>query len=482
MNGQTASKTKELMTYLPEGLRNSRPVHVGLRGVDHTMFNNAWKAFGGAVPMCETVACCDYGRDHRAMLRNGTMSVISLEESRGYHADWSTDDIEGIPALNGFRRLVAERDMMHLVLLPFKTVHALEELRGEKNVTLAGATYENVHFLDNKINLPGILKTKGIEPIPGENVERGDFNPESFARLQERYGRKLVAQIAYGSGGSGTYFVSTYEEALKVFNDTGAQTVKMSRFINGPSMNGHACVVETTEGPKTMVFNPSFQIIGAPELSDWPTYYCGNDYTGVMGMLGEKGVAEYKEIMGKIGDYAATRGWKGAIGMDFIFNPEERKVYVVEINPRLQSSTSILHQFGEEAGQVGIGTMHLVAHLADRPIPVGLVQQGLVEMSGSHVLINNRTGADAIVQGELDSGLYHINGGLTRIQSHYWAQIGPDEFLVTCGVPENGTRVENHGTILKVYSRMGALAEDGTHLSESMARITDSVYRALRLE
>src|SRR5512143_3919802 len=100
MRGDRATNaTRELMSYLPARLRESSAVHIGLRGVDAGTFS----AFGGAKPVTETIVCCDHGADHEQMLRNGTRRVISLEKDVGFHADWSTDDLDRIPQLPQFR-------------------------------------------------------------------------------------------------------------------------------------------------------------------------------------------------------------------------------------------------------------------------------------------------------------------------------------------------------------------------------------------
>jgi hypothetical protein len=203
-----------------------------------------------------------------------------------------------------------------------------------------------------------------------------------------------------------------------------------------------------------------------------------------MQYLGEKGMAHYTQIMKSIGETLAKKGWLGLFGIDFIYGLDEKKIYVVEINPRMQASTSFLHVLMEVNGQVGPGVYHAASLLGDKPIPIELVQNDMKELRGSHVLINNKTGSDVIVNGDVESGLYMVGQeDLTHHKTHYWQDPSEDQVLVTCGVPDKGARVENHGTILKVYSQMEALdKKNHMKLSPEMERVVRKVYTALDLK
>lgn len=482
MRGDRATHTtRELMSYLPARLRESNAVHIGLRGVDAGTFS----AFAGAKPVTETIVCCDHGADHEQMLRNGTRSVISLEKEVGFHADWSTDDLDRIPRLPQFRSFLesARREATAgapLILMPFKNTHEIDSLRDERTLVMA-PDHRMVHEFDSKITLLSVLRECGIDQIPGEVVRKDSFGPDKFAELQRRYGTKLVAQVAFGSGGSGTYFVTTMQEIEGIFEKESE--IKVSKFIRGPSFNGQAVVIGTTDGARTMVFNPSFQIIGLKELSDWPSYYCGNDYTRTVEYLGPDGVDQYISIMRRMGDLMARSGWKGIFGADLIWSEEERKLFALEINPRMQASTSYLHTLMEQRGEPGIGIYHMLAFLAERPIPAELAGDRMIGgMSGSHVLVNNRTGSDVTVRGDLSAGLYKFNGRMELLEPHYWQPVGPDDYLVTCGVPKAGTRVQNHGTVLKIYSGQQALDRSEQALTAGFAKVVQKVYETLALE
>ena len=481
MRGDRLSATRELMSYLPPRLRESTAVHIGLRGVDAGTFS----AFHGARPVTETIICCDHGADHEQMLRNGTRRVISLEKDVGFHADWSTDDLDRIPRLRQFLSFLDEArsdssERSPLIIMPFKNTKEIDALRDGRTMVMAN-DHHLVHEYDSKITLLSILRECGIDQIPGEVVRREEFTPEFFAGLQQRYGTKLVAQVAFGSGGSGTYFVSTMQEIEAIFAKEAE--IKISKFIRGPSFNGQAVVIETTAGMETMVFNPSFQIIGLPQLSDWPSYYCGNDYTRTVEYLGADGVSQYLSIMKRMGGLMARGGWKGIFGADLIWSEEERKLYALEINPRMQASTSYLHCLMEQRGVPGIGVYHMLAFMSERPIAAELAGDRIMSgVSGSHVLVNNRTGADVTVRGDLRAGMYRFNGKMELLEPHYWQQVGPDDYLVTCGVPMSGTRVQNHGTILKIYSGQQALDRSEQALTEGFARVVQKVYETLALE
>ncbi len=482
MTDNPTTRKANLLSYIDDG-KGSRIFHLALRGIDTFTFTD----FQGTNPIGDIVISCDYGDDHEAMKKLGpSMQSITLEESLGYHRDWSTDDLDRIPDLPAFQQLISSASIQRPILLvPFKNTPNVEGLRGN-GVNVLSPPYSLVHFYDSKIKLLSILKESGIDQIPGEIVRREELTANKYLQLKQRYGSKLVAQTEFSGGGSGTFFVNSIKGIEDILN-LEFKEVKISKFINGPTFNGQACTLRTTDGERTLVFNPSFQIIGLPDITDWPSYYCGNDFSGALAYLGETAMQQYISIMDRLGNHMASNGWKGMFGVDLIYDSSENKMYVLEINPRMQASTSFLHLLQEEKGMIGIGTWHLLAFLAKEPLPADLVKQEIVDLRGSHVLINNRTGEDVQLRGGLDAGVYTYNHrsnhrGLTLVQPHYWRHLQGREILITCGVPvpSGGTFVENHATMLKLYTPMEALnRETFNSLTPNMAAVVNEVYSKL---
>ncbi len=455
-------------------------IHFGLRGMDNLAFRSS--RYFGFEPLKErTIVSCDDGADHN-IHRNKGRKVYTVESMEGMHRDWSTDDLDKITSIPGVQKILNSINGTPLSIIPFKNTTNIDSLRSDK-IHILAPPHNLVHFFDSKMNLIPILTDAKVDIIPGEIISKRITN---FRELKRKYGRILVAQSDFGSGGSGTFFIETERVLSDLFKRLDVDSLKISKYIEGPSFNGQACVIETSAGPKTLVFTPSFQIIGVPEISatDTPAYYCGNDYTNSVSFLGKEGVDKYRDSMQKIGNYMGSKGWKGIFGIDFIFSAKEQKVYIVEINPRMQSSTSFLHCLQETNGDIGIMDFHIASFVRE-PFPeefVNIQEYCINEYCGSHILINNIMGSDVQVNGTIYPGRYLTNDGfLKHIKFNSWTVPSKNDLVITCGVPETGTLVENRATILKLYSRAPALDDSKKSLTDIFKKIALQVYDSLDL-
>ncbi|MDD5022647.1 MAG: ATP-grasp domain-containing protein [Candidatus ainarchaeum sp.] len=474
LSRQNLSSRREIVNrFIRKRTRGKTLLHWALRGIDVV-------AFSRRLPFADIlVASCDEGSDLDLLRREGT-TVHTLEKAVGYRAKWGSDDVGRIGDM-GIVQEIIRRSGKRVIILPFKNCESAEILR-EQGVEVFAPRYELMQYFDSKLNLPEILKAASITRIPGEVIQR-DFN---FEELEHKYGLPLVVQVDFGSGGNGTYFVKTRKELMEIFEKKGVDKLKVSKCITGPSFNAQAVVLETDEGIKTVMTAPSFQIIGIPEIStkDSPACYGGNEYTGAWDFLGDNGKREYVKIMTALGKVMGEKGWRGIFGIDFIFSTEEQRIYVVEINPRMNASTSFLHSLQERIGELGIMNWHLLAMALDRPVPRMYLPTDIRGYDGSHLkLANNEFSERCVISGCIRPGVYALSNDLLVLRSEqYWSNtLVGGEHLITCGVPAVGTILESNATLLKVYSVESVLDETKKALNETAARVVRKIHQMLNL-
>lgn len=177
---------------------------------------------------------------------------------------------------------------------------------------------------------------------------RVDNVPEYRQLTEEFNSDRLVLTPPYSDGGAWVYPVNDVKDSQSAVFDIRHNFpdgyIEVSPYYQGISMNLNVCnVVDSKTGQcHVVVFPPSVQIIGEPNLSDGKLRYCGCDFPAASEALEGHDKGKLFSLAAKFGKALFRHyGWKGMFGIDFILRPDGSLIFL-EVNPRLQSSTHIL--------------------------------------------------------------------------------------------------------------------------------------------
>jgi hypothetical protein len=331
--------------------------------------------------------------------------------------------------------------------------------------------------LGDKLALRRALPGLGIEPVP--HVIR-DLAEVRFQEIERRYGLPFVVQLPTGSGGSGTFFVSSERDLRSLQDEKGHQEVSVSKYITGMAPNINAVVLDD----EVWVSYPSIQVVGAPQCVGWRSGYCGNDFSATRRLPGAAVQAIYDQTR-RIGAWIGEQGFRGMWGVDFAVDGS--RVYPLEVNPRFQGSTRLLTELQYLAGQVPLVLAHVVGFMEggqallkrlsahwDSPQPIDGAQIDLYSLESDW----------STVRGSLQPGVYEWNGakgvyrreGMTVVDCQ-----NADEFVLSGTVPRTGTRVEPGSVLLRIQTRREILDGQSDKLQPWAAQVCEWVYDALAL-
>ncbi|MFH1305107.1 MAG: ATP-grasp domain-containing protein [Candidatus Omnitrophota bacterium] len=434
------------------------------------------------------IISCDYGTDVPHYFRED--DVFSIEKHCKVRKDWSNEDLgaslrgalgrEIFERWNGYGRQVnllcyrsvkrLENDVGHLLQKP--RIYAMPERLKKR--------------FDNKILLHRNLERLSLTKIPGKIDKLGK---NTFNSLRRELALPFVIQFPYGSSGNFTFIIRQEKEYNRIRKMYPDSTVVIRKYIDGFSMNVNAAIVSTQDGTRTVCTVPSVQIAGAPECSNFPSAFCGNDYAAAQDL--DRGIIkQVEEHIRVIGKWMAESGFRGVFGMDFV--TEKGTVYPVEINPRFQNSTSIytvlksMSRPREEA----LFLLHIAeflqkedkrmrAYVRDFP-----ARELMRPVNGSQIILHNRRQRN-VVTGALDAGVYRMEGGKLIFikEGATLDRCAGDDILVTCGVPKPYTVIEPNAPICKIQMRGNALnTANKRKLSGEAKKIVGCIYRKLALE
>ena len=404
------------------------------------------------------IISCDYGLDIPLYFRE--KDVFSVEAWQGIRKDWSNEDLNA--SLKGaLGRSISERLDGYdrkANLLCYRSIRRLETGGGiSKNLRIFAASENLKKRFDNKVRLYNNLADLSMPRIPGRVDKPGNI---TFNDLCKELSLPFVVQFPYGSSGHFTFIIKEEKEFNRLRRDHPDATVVMRKYIDGFSLNVNAVIISDGNDIRTVCSYPSIQVTGCPECSNFPTAFCGNDYTAAQS-LDKTIIQQVEDLVRKTGTWMAGSGYRGIFGMDFVVKDGE--VCPVEINPRFQNSTSLLASFNAiqpSCEEETFFLLHIAEFLQDKDRTIkrylrrALGRSYMYPVNASQIILHNRT-ERCIVTGDVTPGVYRLeNGSLKRIIEGATLDLcnNNDEVLITCGIPGPYTLVEPNAPVGKIQT------------------------------
>ncbi|PIR52590.1 hypothetical protein COU76_05670 [Candidatus Peregrinibacteria bacterium CG10_big_fil_rev_8_21_14_0_10_49_10] len=343
-----------------------------------------------------------------------------------------------------------------VAVIPYVNSAGIEAVCAQSGWKLFAPTSALVHEMESKDSAITFLREVCPEAVIPSLVQ--PFGECSWKKGSIGCAIQRLDQVY--TGGKGTLLLRTEDEFAKL-TISADEVVKYADFIEGPSLNINA--VATPEGTVTTDF--SLQIIGPPECSVNSAAYCGNDWDSAS-VLPSTMQEEVHRLTRTVGDALSVRGYRGWFGMDFLVDSASNHVYVMEINPRLQGSTSMVTITECLEGLTPLWDLHLMAHLGIPPdLPVDAYSEQYRNTThGAHILV--RIGDQPLTfSSACHSGLYTESDGK-------WAHTGNSiqladarskNGMVVHGLPPLRKQIAAHDRIATIQSPSQVL--EGTHSS-----------------
>lgn len=259
-----------------------------------------------------------------------------------------------------------------------------------------------VACVGDKTQLLDILECAHIHSIPTRLYEAKSY-PDTQEIWRDFDNRLLVVQLPENNlTGKGTRLISDRRELSETFAEWGEERLKVSQYLEGLQLTISGCV-----GPsQTIVSAISKQFVGLPRLTCYWGAHCGNQLVNSSDL--EEGVAgRCRDICVRVGDELRRRGFLGVFGLDLV-QTRKNEVFVIEINPRLQSVSSLINIAEIEANMLPLPGVHLLCFLLDRMPVVALKEASTPPPLSQVVLYARRSGLITSVPA---NGCYRLENG-----------------------------------------------------------------------
>ena len=426
-----------------------------------------------------SIIACDFGIESPQVARSCGARIHSIEEASGIRKAWSSYHIE-----EAIARLIDAYGLeifgqMKTGIIAYRAAPILEQVIADpmgSHLRLLAPPSDVVKRLDDKLyTFEGLTSAHISQPRSIIQVAQ----TSDYEHIKQQLGNELVIKERLSSSGSGVHFISDRASFEDVISRIGHQSVLISERVSGLSYNVHVVVNEE----RVLISAPSVQLVGLQECATKPSIYCGNDFAA-LASVDKETLVTIESMALAIGQWMAKDGFRGLFGADFVGSGNQ--IYIVDINPRLQGSTSLLTQAELLLGRTPTIQGHIATYLPlqqeVRNLPMGYQTEPL---SGAQIILHSLSDYPAEVRGSLLPGIYTANRkghldyarpGLSLLDC-----VGTDEFLITCAVPSVGTIVEPGASLLKIVTLGSIIDIETGRLNSRASAISEEVYDRMKL-
>ena len=235
-------------------------------------------------------------------------------------------------------------------------------------------------------------------------------------------GPQLVIQLPdIGQGGGrGTFFVRSAEayDLLKkrlrgdIWREVRLKSVSVRKFMEGIPVSMAICI--TRHGILTSGLQE--QLVDLAYCSDFleDGIFCGHVWDETRWSLAIQ--EDALKQANRIGEYVASLGYRGILGIDFIIDEGGREICPIEINPRFTGAFPMLSLLHLQNGIIPLDIFHMLEFL-DLPYQLDveeLNKQYARPIKGSHLLLFLPPGGQKVRFDRLLPGLYEYEPGEKR--------------------------------------------------------------------
>ncbi|MCR4377230.1 MAG: radical SAM protein [Rhodospirillales bacterium] len=232
--------------------------------------------------------------------------------------------------------------------------------------TIANNRLPLIQFLANKIMLRALV-ARFMGTLPGLTVFKSECH---FANLRELMPDNLsfVVQEPYGSGGHNTLLVASPSDDERIAGLSADILIVTGYLEKSIPLNQHIVIFDN----ECVILPPSVQIVSLSQGGS--LLYNGGDFSAVQ-IVDDSVLSHMRRASEQIGALLRDNGYRGVAGIDYLVRGHE--LFFIEINPRFQSSTTVLNQSLLMQGCPSVQELHLMAFAGKPPqVPASIKAQG----------------------------------------------------------------------------------------------------------
>lgn len=273
---------------------------------------------------------------------------IKLPELKNFHYLDPDKNIKNSGQLLSLKaKEIKEKYPSNIAIMPFKPSAKIDFLSKKYNFTLIANNSKINRFLENKIEFYKFCKKNRL-PIIKSHLDT--FTKTNFEKYSK--GKNIVIQTHFGWAGNSTFLANNFDQIKdKISENT---VVKYSPLLEGYSLTNNCCLTRfgLIQSP------PALQYTGLKDYTQNPFATVGRQWPSYSPKFINKKI---QKITNKFAKIIKKINYKGYFGLDFFVS--NKKVYLLECNPRLTASFDFYHQLEQKQNINSLIYFHILEFL-----------------------------------------------------------------------------------------------------------------------
>lgn len=409
-----------------------------------------------------------YDDDCYRMLKNLGHPVLTYGSTNYFKIIDSDETVATILSDKSYRDKIIKNNIKQTKALFFYMNKEIDRLCQKQKIKMALPSYNIQEKLGNKLFLHNICKRLDVEVNKTMNIHLSDGNlREIYKKCKNELSLPFVLQGSLGVSGEDTFIIKSFNEFTKLCKKFQG-SIRASKYLkNVIPLSVHICI--TTED--ILYEGPYIQIIGFEMLTRNPFQFLGNDTN--QKMLPEEMKNKVKSSSISLALYAKKLGYRGILGVDFLWDKDSNRVFVQEINSRLVGLTRLLTGIQKEQKIVP----HLIRHLNEFIPPLSIEGYSdkplnLSKYDYSQLYIANNKDSIVEVKQYLSPGIYKImNGNLIRTKnSLFLSDMDEDQVLINFSAYK-GSKLKTDQLIARIILKETVLKKNDYSLNKNAMNV-----------
>lgn len=361
-------------------------------------------------------------------------------------------------------------------ILFFYMNSTMDSLIKQNKLTMALPPFYLQERIGSKIYLTEMCKKLGI-PQNDYLIFTSLPNDRSLllSQCKSKLGSPFILQGDQGESGwdvSLIYTESDLKNALKKVK----KRIRVSKYLakNIP-LSVHITILEH----ETIIHGPFMQLIGFSELSAGPFRFTGNDTN--QSLLTLKVIDSVNKYTTLISNFVKSEGFRGILGIDYLWDLYSDTVFPQEINSRLVGLTRLLTGIQKDQNVLPDLVKHIMNFANIELTEKGNSLDNKIKISDckcSQLIVRNNLQKNILITKRIEPGIYKIVGGEIRIskQSLFFEDMGEDEFLITSSAHKGCTLTTNEALIRMLVKR-SVTKENEYKLTSETIELIDKIRK-----
>ena len=403
------------------------------------------------------IICCGYDNGEIAKQFLQT-HIHSLEKEVGVRECWTSAHLDW--SVNALWKHIPSNSTPYVVA--FSSSMELEKLLSEGKIKGLFVNSQRIkNFFDNKMLSKRLFRQLHL---PQPTSQKILLTPQSIDNAINVLGVPCVVRKRFSFMGTGVFPINDKDNAYHQLMSLGFSDNEMiivEQFVDGMPLNINA--VAFADG-NVHCYPPSVQLIGLKGYTTLPFGFCGSDYVRAQFLtLSVKEACQHQ--VQAIGNYMSRLGYRGIFGVDFLLTPDNR-VLPCEINPRMQTSTSLLN-WTYKATSHCPALLHLESFGYEAEAIPDIQQESYYSQVIAHVMKNE---AGCTVTAQMDEGKYRFDAhsGHFKLTEKTLIPLNlqPNEIIIAGSPPPVGNVVKSGSPLFKIILKQ-SVTDNGFSLKDT---------------